>query len=807
MKRYLRGLLALFMALALLCPAALAEAVEEAGQPEDAVMEVEFSLDDDEPDEAETEDDALADAMEAQDASIDLDDFELDIHELTLGVGEKFNLYPAVGGAIPKFESSDKKIAKVDKKGKVTGVKVGECTIYATRDGITEECEVTVMKAPKSITMNYKTVTLGYDKELGMGESFDLEYWIPDDSWSNEISLTGYNRKIVSVDDANTVTATGVGSTKITATTFNKKKATVKITVAAAPESMSFERSTVGVLEYSEYQLKLVLPKKTGGNFTWSSSDESVAEVDDQGLVTGMHAGTTEITAECFNGVSATCTVNVMPAPDWIAVAPTELVLGAGETSELSVNTDIGPLDTGLSYTTSNKKYATVSADGVVKAVKKGSATIHVKTGNGLTDEVKVKILKAPTSLTLNKKSLIMGTGEEETLIAKLSKNSGGTITWTSSNEDVAEVYDDGTVVANGSGNATITAMTYNKKKATCKVQVISPADEIILDEELSITYRSSIALPYEVYDVEGNAYKGPVTVEFDPKGIASIESKKLKGVKIGETFMTVTAGDLSATCLITVEKKGSSGGRTDDDDDDRPGGGGYTGSGETLVIAHRGGIGDSREAENTLDAFWSALDSGADGVELDVHSTKDGVQVINHDTTFKVGSKSYTISKLKFSEIRSKKPSIPTLDEALDVLDAIGANIHLEMKASANGRKCVQAIEDHGLEDRTIYFGFYETPLKAVHSADPDATLGLSLDKNTNPTSSSVLKKIDKLGVTILVANMAQVTEARVETLHDMGYQVSVWTPNTRAACQKFYDMGVDYILTDYPSYVAEYR
>ena len=774
-----KALVAFLLTIALLCSAAVAEQGELEGAVDETIVEVGGDA---QPLEIESE------AVEADKDYVTDEDFALDVNELTLGVGEKYELYPASGGAIPVYESSNKKIAKVEKDGTVRGVKVGTCTIYATRNGITDTCEVTVKKAPKSVTMNYKTITLGYDAVLGLGESFDLGISIPEDSWSNTIALSGYSNKIVEVDEDNTVTAMGIGSTKITAKAYNGKKATVKITVVAAPDYMTFDHASLSMGVGSKQKLKLVMPKKTGGNMNIYSEDPDIAKINSDGMVTAVSEGSTTIYAECFNGLTATCPVEVVPAPSWIAAEPETIALGVGETAAITVTSDVDELSGGLTFTSSRKSYASVTADGVVKGVKKGSATINVSTYNNRTDSVAVQVYKAPSSITLNKKTLNMGVGDVEQLVATLSKDSYGSYSWETSNPAVVEVDGDGNLYAEGTGKAKITVRTYNKKTATCDVTVMAPVDAILMEETLTMNKGESVTLPVLVLDTTGNEYAGNVHVTFEPKGIVSLTNGKLKATKAGITVMTVAAGELSQDCVITVESPYSP----------TP----SYGSG-TQVIAHRGGVGDSGEDENTLAAFLVALNSGADGVELDVHSTKDGVQVINHDNTFKVGSKTYTIKKLKYSEIRSKKPSIPTLDEALGVLNEIGANIHLELKDSADGKKCVQAIRDHGLEDRTIYFGFYETPLKAVRKADSTAILGLSLDKNTNPTSSSVLKKVDSLGVTILVTNMAQLTESRLETLHDMGYEVSVWTPNTRSACQKFYDMGVDYILTDHPSYI----
>ncbi|MBR1561229.1 MAG: Ig-like domain-containing protein [Clostridia bacterium] len=782
-RRYLRILLALATVLALLCPMALAEA----DAIEAPVAETEFELGEvSEALDAAEEEVIEAEVLEAEDAPSLDEDFELDEHEINVGVGEKYELYPAAGGAMPTFTSSNKKIATVAKDGTVKGVKVGTCTITAVRGDEVDYCDVTVMKAPKTVTLNYKTISLGYDASQQLGESFDLEYDIaPEDCWTNTVKLSGYNAKIVQIDDDNEVTAVGVGSTKIKVSTYNSKSATVKITVTAAPSDIAFNKDYLSLGAGSSYELKVVVPAKTTANPVFESSDEDVAYVTPSGVVHAVAPGSCTISAECFNGAYCECDVDVVPAPTWIEAEPEDLLLGAGETAQLTVTSDVEEISGGLTFSTSKKSYATVTADGLVKGVKKGNAIITVRTYNGCTADVPVVVMKAPSKITLDKKTLTLGMGEEEQLIATLPKDTYGKYTWETSDDTVADVDEEGYVYGVGTGTAKITVRTFNKKTATCTVSVIAGPAEIDIPDEVTVPYKKTAALPVSVIDESDRAYQGVVKTTFEPTGIASWSNGKVKGLAEGVTVMTVTAGELSESCLITVERIPSS----------------------VQAIAHRGGIGGTGIEENTLEAFWYADEIGADGVELDVHSTKDGVQVVNHDTTFYVGSKKYTIKSTKFSDIRKKKPSIPTLDEALEVIAQTDLKLHLELKTSADGKKCVEAVRRYGLEDRTIYFGFYETPLKAVYKADPDAILGLSLESGTNPTSSSTLKKAEKLHIKILVTNKAQITEARVEQLHDLEYEISAWTPDSVSDIEKCIDADVDYILSNYPERVMDLR
>ncbi len=122
-------------------------------------------------------------------------------------------------------------------------------------------------------------------------------------------------------------------------------------------------------------------------------------------------------------------------------------------------------------FKTSKKKIATVSANGVIKGKKAGTAKITVTAANGYTQTLTVVVKKAASKVSLNKKTAKMGVGATMKLKAKLSGTSHKR-TWTSSKNSVATVDANGVVTAVGKGTATITVKTFNGKKAKCKVTV-----------------------------------------------------------------------------------------------------------------------------------------------------------------------------------------------------------------------------------------------------------------------------------------------------------------------------------------------
>ena len=210
-------------------------------------------------------------------------------------------------------------------------------------------------------------------------------------------------------------------------------------------------------------------------NATFKSSKTSVATVNKKGVITAKKKGTAKITVMSGKKKVGTCTVTVVAAPKKVSLGMTDAAMGLKETLTLvPVITDKS--HTTFTYTTKNKKIATVSTKGVITAKKVGSTIITVKTHNGKTSSIKVAVKKAPTKVTVKPKTLSLEVGQTANLIATLpNKTASFKLTWTSDNENVATVDENGTVTAVMAGEAKITIKTFNKMKAVSTVRVIEP--------------------------------------------------------------------------------------------------------------------------------------------------------------------------------------------------------------------------------------------------------------------------------------------------------------------------------------------
>ncbi|MDE5996996.1 MAG: Ig-like domain-containing protein, partial [Muribaculaceae bacterium] len=300
----------------------------------------------------------------------------------------------------------------------------------------------------------------------------------------------------------------------------------------------------------------------TGKTVTWESSDETVATVDKDGKVTAIKEGTATITASC-GGKTATCAVTVIIAVTGITLDKTELNLTEGDTATLIVTVNPeNATDKTVTWTSNDADVATVDEDGQVTAVKAGTATITASCGDKTvtcTVTVSAKVI-AVTGITLDKTELSLTEGEGVKLTATVTPDNATdkTVTWTSSDETVATVDENGNVTAVKAGSATIIASS-GGKTASCTVAVtakVIAVTGITLDKtELSLTEGDTAALTATV--APDNATDKTVTWTSSDEAVATADKNgNVTAVKVGTATITASCGDKTATCTVTVSAK-----------------------------------------------------------------------------------------------------------------------------------------------------------------------------------------------------------------------------------------------------------
>ncbi len=232
---------------------------------------------------------------------------------------------------------------------------------------------------------------------------------------------------------------------------------------SAAATSIRINVSQVTIQSGGQYQLSaIIMPSNSSKTLKWSSSNSSVASVNNNGLVTGRNSGTATITCTTTDGsnLSASCTVTVAQLISSISMQG-NLEIYTGNCQRLSITiTPSNATTKGLRWSSSNNNVASVN-DGVVTGIEPGTATVTCVTTDGSKKSASctVVVKQGVTGITLNKTNVTLGVGNSAQLTASVypSNASNKSVSWSSSNNGVASVDNSGRVTGNGVGTATIT--------------------------------------------------------------------------------------------------------------------------------------------------------------------------------------------------------------------------------------------------------------------------------------------------------------------------------------------------------------
>lgn len=392
------------------------------------------------------------------------------------------------------WSSSDPFVAYMGTDGKLVAASAGTATLTATTvNGINATMEVNVVprdvKATK-ITLEQKgTVYVTLGSTLQLNAIQQPSYANPDLKWKSS------KKKVATVSATGLVTPKKVGVTTITVVTPSKKTAKVKVKVTKGTEvgKVTLDKTGTVTLNMGE-TLKLnaaLSPDTAKASLKWKSSKKKVAVVSADGTVTPKKAGTTTIAVKAGKK-TARVRVKVVDAnaPGKVTLNQTGTVkLSVGETLQLTPALTPETARTTYAWKSSKKKVASVSADGLVTAKKKGAATIAVKTANGLTARVKVKVVAAskteadgdqagsvrPTAVTLNQTGAVtVKVGETLQLTATLApEGAQSALKWKTSNGKIAKIDAKGKVVGVKPGACTVGVVTENRKTAKVKIKVV----------------------------------------------------------------------------------------------------------------------------------------------------------------------------------------------------------------------------------------------------------------------------------------------------------------------------------------------
>lgn len=306
-------------------------------------------------------------------------------------------------------------------------------------------------------------------------------------------------------------------------------------------------------------------------NVQWSTSNDNIAIVDNDGLVTALSSGKATIKAQSSENpkIFATCEITVHQPLESIALNTSTINLKVGEEyRELKVSFVPTTADNKkVTFTSSNPFIASIDENGIVKAVGKGVTSIIVTSVENpeIKAECSVTVNQPATGISLNKSVLELIEEESEQLIATvLPENASNKfVNWTSSDISVAMVSPDGTVYAIKPGQATIMATTVDGGfVALCKVMVkakVVVAESLVLSTTTAtLTVGETLQLKASVFP-ENTTNKDIRWTSTNPD-IADVSvSGLVSAIKEGDVQIIVSTTDgsnLSAICEISVNSQ-----------------------------------------------------------------------------------------------------------------------------------------------------------------------------------------------------------------------------------------------------------
>ncbi len=497
----------------------------------------------------------------------------LDPSEKEIAVGDNLTINakvkPSLNGVSLKWVSSDEEVVSVlvggDLSATIKAVGAGTAVISAINQEnvVVGSCLLTVFEPIEGITLSQTNVVLPLSKGW-----FQLYATIiPESAKNQEVVWRSTNPSVATVDENGIVTLKKSGLTAIMVSSRIDSSITAicNLEVTKSVTGVKLDKSTHEMFVGETFRLTYAISPAGASNaeVTWSSSNNSVAAVDQSGLVSAKGVGTTVIMVKTKDGgYTALCTVNVGRVATAIKLDVTSLVLNAGEYYYLEAT--LTPADTTektVMYESSDTKVAVVSKKGKVTAKSSGACVIMAKTKSGSMAYCAVTVMQGVTGLELSDNVLQIAVGEEYemdvTIKPKTASNKN--VTWASSNEEVFTVDDEGEIEGIGGGVAVLTCTSEEGGYMDfCVVTVVEEVTTVVLDQHF---YKLGLNSSYQLTATVSGERATNKNVEWsssDPDIVSVDDKGRIKGLELGYATITCEATDgsgASDVCEVRVCK------------------------------------------------------------------------------------------------------------------------------------------------------------------------------------------------------------------------------------------------------------
>lgn len=504
------------------------------------------------------------------------------------------------------WSTENSSVATVAEGGVVTGVADGTATITATYGDVTASCTVTVSSKPSiSIAPNPASVKVGSTMDF-TATITPAAYKDSTITWSiDDSSIATIESTMGTVKGVSAGTTTVTASFTADGTTYSGS-ATLTVTDASSTvSSISLDPTAATIQIGKTQQLTATVTPAGTSAVSWSSNNEAVATVDQNGLVTGLKAGTATITATATedSNITATAIISVTKsttlyylAPvSWSGVwvyfykdnsnkyntSPTAAMTKLDASDYLVDGADIDTTKYNLYSITvpdTNADYAIfASASGTWNnqdpAQNAGGRATAPEGKNGYYNSNGTAVLvtrKAPTSIAVTPATNTIASNQTVQLTATATYNDNttedisGTVTWTSSDTSIATVSSNGLVTAVKEGEVTITALvagTSLSDTATVTVKNATPTSITLSPSTVSLLTGTLYTLTPSYKPANVNASLVDLVWTSSDESVATVDSDGIV-TAVAEGTATITATvkgtSVKATAEVTVSDNSS---------------------------------------------------------------------------------------------------------------------------------------------------------------------------------------------------------------------------------------------------------
>ena len=507
-----------------------------------------------------------------------------------MNVGDELQLSTSAIESEVTWSTSDNKVLQVDSAtGLVKAVGAGTATIYATR--VQDEL-YTVYNMPYQLA--YKiTVIDGFglstvSTTVNIGSSIDIKALVTNQPSKSQITYTVTNQaneagviptydliEVRQSDDGTVFTVTGVASgvTHLTVSqningVIKSETCVIYVTtpvgdVSINPSSISIDRGSTGTV-----QVLFNPAGPTNSNVLWSSSDTTVATVTGDSYtatIKGLSGGNATITVITEDGLKvATCDVYVREPVTGVTLNATtvESTMAIGKYQLVATVKPSGDgVNRNVTWSSSDESVATVDENGVVTALKGGNCVIEVTTDEcHLTAACTIVVKEYVSTITLSENNKFMNVGATGKLIATVGTDTATNknIVWSSSDNSICSVDQEGNLSAESVGNAVITATAADGSGVTdsCIIRVVNPVTGIeVVPDSLRLFVGDSQKLGVNVYP--DNATIKDVVWKSANESIAVVdEDGEVFAISSGKVKITATSQDgnnIKGICWVYV--------------------------------------------------------------------------------------------------------------------------------------------------------------------------------------------------------------------------------------------------------------